>query len=74
MRKQISATIWGLDVEATVSYGDWEGDPSVVNGIHYLPPDIKNLKVLTTDETDITDRLTEDALDDITDELLEAQT
>lgn len=61
----------GLMVSGTIITGDWEGDPSIPNGVNYLPPYASELFVHSQDGDDITDMLTEEALEECEQALLE---
>lgn len=65
-------TTWkGLEVEADIVTGDWEGDPDVPGGVHYFPPYVEAFIVCAPDGTDLTELLTEEADEQIMQKVLE---
>jgi hypothetical protein len=70
-RKAFTTDWMGLDIACTIIVGDWEGDPQVPNGVHYLPPYIDELSIKTPDGFELYDYLTESAITTISDFVLE---
>ena len=52
----------GLRVRAIVELDNWEGDPSVPNGVHYLNPYAEEIEVLLPDGYSFTDEDLSDPL------------
>ena len=66
---KVSIQWHGLTVEATVVIGDWEGDPSVPNGVHHLPAYTEDVAISDADGNDMGDYINKQGMDDI-DEIL----
>lgn len=62
----------GLTATAEIVSGDWEGDPSVPNGVHHLPPYAQDIDVLDPDGSSILDYISSKGIEEITMALLEA--
>ena len=60
----------GLDVEFELVTAGLEGDSSIPNGMHQLPDFLEDVAVYTPEGADITDYLTDTAIDDIIDYIL----
>jgi hypothetical protein len=71
MRKTGSTTWNGLQVEYSISVGDWEGDPDVPGGVNKFPPYIDELIILSPDGEDIADLFCDNAIDNLEIEILE---
>jgi len=65
--------VWhGLTLVAEVVSGDWEGDPSVPNGVHHLPPYAQDIDVLDSDGSSLLDYINKKGMEEIETVLLEA--
>jgi len=66
-------TEWhGLTLVADIISDDWEGDPSVPNGVHHLPPYAQDIDVLDADGFSLLDYISEKGMEEIETALLEA--
>jgi hypothetical protein len=61
----------GLEVYGEIITGDWEGDPSVPGGVNRLPAYAQNLEVRSPDGDDVTDMLTDEAIEECEAALME---
>ena len=67
----VTSNLFGLTIRGRIVIGDWDGDPSIPNGVRHWPPYIEDLEVLSPDGTDMLDYLTDECVDLIIDDLLE---
>lgn len=54
----------GMEITGKIITGDWEGDPSIPRGINYLDDRVEDLEVFSPDGDQIDDYLTESALEE----------
>lgn len=71
-RNNITTEWHGLIITAEIVSGDWEGDPSVPNGVHHLPPYAQDIDVLDPDGTSILDYISDKGMEEVETALLEA--
>lgn len=61
----------GLICEARIIVGDWEGDPSIPNGVRELPPYCEDIYIHAPgDDYDLYNMFTDEAIEEIIEELL----
>jgi hypothetical protein len=62
MQREIETEINGLTIKCTLITGDWYGDKSVSNGVKYLDPYVEDIQVISSDGSDVSEWLTDDAI------------
>ena len=62
MVKVITSEWCGLMVTGTWVTGQWEGDPSIPNGVHHLPDELEDVCIYSPENEDITGYFTVEAI------------
>jgi hypothetical protein len=63
MIKVITSEWCGLMITGMWVTGQWEGDPSIPNGVHRLPDELEDICIYSPENEDITDYFTAEAIE-----------